>query len=36
MRFKKKEFEKFLKNIDIIEKDLVSTFEKNKIVKLNV
>ena len=31
---KSKEFEKFLKNIDIIEKDLVSTFEKNKIVKI--
>jgi molecular chaperone GrpE len=31
---KSKEFEKFLKNIDILEKDLVSTFEKNKIVKI--
>ena len=25
---KSKEFEKFLKNIEIIEKDLISTFEK--------
>ena len=32
---KSKEFEKFLKNIEIIEKDLVSTFEKNKITKIN-
>ena len=32
---KSKEFEKFLKNIDIIEKDLISTFEKNKIIKIN-
>ena len=32
---KSKEFEKFLKNIEIIEKDLISTFEKNKIVKIN-
>ena len=31
---KSKEFEKFLKNIEIIEKDLISTFEKNKIVKI--
>tara|TARA_B100001057_G_C22480204_1_gene806144 strand:- start:97 stop:657 length:561 start_codon:yes stop_codon:yes gene_type:complete len=31
---KSKEFEKFLKNIEIIEKDLMSTFEKNKIVKI--
>ena len=30
-----KEFEKFLKNIEIIEKDLISTFEKNKIKKIN-
>ena len=26
---------KFLKNIEIIEKDLVSTFEKNKIIKID-
>ena len=32
---KSKEFEKFFKNIEIIEKDLISTFEKNKIVKIN-
>ena len=32
---KSKEFEKFLKNIEIIEKDLISTFEKNKITKIN-
>ena len=32
---KSKEFEKFLKNIDIIEKDLITTFEKNKITKIN-
>ena len=32
---KSKEFEKFLKNIEIIEKDLVTTFEKNKINKIN-
>ena len=32
---KSKEFEKFLKNIEIIEKDLVTTFEKNKISKIN-
>lgn len=32
---KSNEFEKFLKNIEIIEKDLISTFEKNKIVKIN-
>ena len=25
----------FLKNIEIIEKDLISTFEKNKITKIN-
>ena len=31
---KNKDFEKFLKNIEIIEKDLVSIFEKNKITKL--
>ena len=31
---KSKEFEKFLKNIEIIEKDLISTFEKNKITLL--
>ena len=30
---KSKEFEKFFKNIEIIEKDLISTFEKNKITK---
>ena len=30
-----KEFKKFLNNIDIIEKDLISTFEKNKIKKIN-
>ena len=32
---KSKEFDKFLKNLEIIEKDLISTFEKNKIVKIN-
>ena len=32
---KSNEFSKFLKNIEIIEKDLVSTFEKNKITKIN-
>ena len=32
---KSKEFEKFLKNIEIIEKDLISTFEKNKITKIS-
>ena len=32
---KSKEFEKFLKNIEVIEKDLISTFEKNKITKIN-
>ena len=29
-----KDFEKFLKNIEIIEKDLISIFEKNKIKKI--
>ena len=32
---KSKDLEKFLKNIEIIEKDLISTFEKNKITKIN-
>tara|TARA_B100000900_G_C20381827_1_gene634920 strand:+ start:251 stop:820 length:570 start_codon:yes stop_codon:yes gene_type:complete len=32
---KSNEFEKFFKNIEIIEKDLVSTFEKNKITKID-
>ena len=32
---KSKEFKKFLSNIDIIEKDLISIFEKNKITKIN-
>ena len=32
---KSKEFEKFLKYIEVIEKDLISTFEKNKITKIN-
>jgi len=32
---KSKEFNKFLENIDIIEKDLISTFEKNKIFKID-
>ena len=32
---KSKEFEKFLKNIEIIEKDLISTFEKNRITKIS-
>ena len=32
---KSNEFGKFLKNIEIIEKDLISTFEKNKITKIN-
>ncbi len=31
---KSSEFEKFLKNFEIIEKDLISTFEKNKITKI--
>ena len=31
---KSKEFTKFIKNIEIIEKDLVSTFEKNKIIRI--
>ncbi len=31
---KSKEFEKFFKNLEIIEKDLISTFEKNKITKI--
>ncbi len=31
---KSNEFEKFLKNFEIIEKDLISTFEKNKITKI--
>ena len=31
---KSKEFEKFLKNFEIIENDLISTFEKNKITKI--
>ena len=29
-----KDFDKFLKNIEIIEKDLISIFEKNKIKKI--
>ncbi len=32
---KSKEFEKFLNNIEIIEKDLISTFEKNKIIRIS-
>ncbi len=32
---KSKEFDKFIKNIEIIEKDLLSIFEKNKITKIN-
>ena len=32
---KSKEFEKFLTNVEIIEKDLISTFEKNKITKIH-
>ena len=32
---KSKDLEKFLKNIEIIEKDLISTFEKNKIFKID-
>ena len=32
---KSKEFEKFLKNLEIIEKDLISTFEKNKIIQID-
>ena len=32
---KSNEFNKFLKNFEIIEKDLISTFEKNKISKIN-
>ena len=31
---KSKEFEKFLKNFEIIEKDLISIYEKNKITKI--
>jgi molecular chaperone GrpE len=30
-----KDLPKFLENIDIIEKDLISIFEKNKIIKIN-
>ena len=30
-----KDFEKFFKNIEIIETDLISIFEKNKITKIN-
>lgn len=30
-----KDLDKFVKNLDVIEKDLVSIFEKNKIVKIN-
>ena len=32
---KSKEFDKFVKNLEIIEKDLISIFEKNKIIKIN-
>ena len=32
---KSKEFSKFFKNIEIIEKDLVTIFEKNKITKID-
>ena len=32
---KSKEFKKFFSNIEIIEKDLISIFEKNKITKIN-
>ena len=32
---KSKDFPKFFKNIEILEKDLVSTFEKNKIIKID-
>ncbi len=32
---KSESFDKFLKNIEIVEKDLISTFEKNKISKIN-
>jgi molecular chaperone GrpE len=32
---KSKDFPKFLKNIEILEKDLFSTFEKNKIIKID-
>ena len=32
---KSKEFSKFFKNIEIIEKDLITIFEKNKITKIN-
>ncbi len=32
---KNKDFDKFVKNIEIIEKDLISIFEKNKITKIN-
>ncbi len=32
---KNKDFAKFVKNIEIIEKDLISIFEKNKITKIN-
>ena len=32
---KSNEFNKFLKNFEIIENDLISTFEKNKISKIN-
>ena len=32
---KSKEFSKFFRNIEIIEKDLITIFEKNKITKIN-
>ena len=32
---KNKDLDKFVKNIEIIEKDLISIFEKNKITKIN-
>ena len=32
---KSKEFSKFFKNIEIIEKDLITIFEKNKITKID-
>ena len=32
---KSNEFEGFIKNIEVIEKDLISTFEKNKITKID-
>ena len=32
---KSKDFNQFFKNFEVVEKDLISTFEKNKISKIN-